>query len=76
MFPLRGVSAPDRAGQAFDDPAARAALLEGLRSVTPAIEIAEYDLHINDAEFAERCARELLDLMKLPHGRRAHETAR
>jgi uncharacterized protein (UPF0261 family) len=76
LFPLRGVSALDRAGQAFDDPAARAALLEGLRSVTPAIEIAEYDLHINDAEFAERCARELLDLMKLPHGRTAHETAR
>lgn len=76
LFPLRGVSALDCAGQAFDDPAARAALLEGLRSVTPAVAIAECDLHINDAEFAERCARELLDLMKLTCRGARPETAR
>ncbi|MBM3991387.1 MAG: UPF0261 family protein [Planctomycetes bacterium] len=65
FFPLRGVSGLDAAGKAFDDPSARAALLAGLRSVTPAISIIELDLHINDATFAERCARELLALMGL-----------
>ncbi len=76
FFPLRGVSALDRAGQAFDDPAARTALLEGLRSGAPALAITELDLHINDSEFAERCARELLALMKLPHARTAPQSPR
>ena len=76
FFPLRGVSALDRAGQAFDDPQARTALLEGLRSAAPALAITELDLHINDAAFAERCARELLALMKLPHARTAPQTPR
>jgi uncharacterized protein (UPF0261 family) len=70
------VSALDRAGQAFDDPQARTALLEGLRSAAPALAITELDLHINDAAFAERCARELLALMKLPHARTAPQTPR
>ncbi|MBM3987494.1 MAG: UPF0261 family protein [Planctomycetes bacterium] len=65
FFPLRGVSALDCAGKPFDDPAARAALLAGLHSSSPAISITELDLHINDAPFAERCARELLALMGL-----------
>jgi uncharacterized protein (UPF0261 family) len=67
FFPLRGVSALDREGQAFDDPAARSALLAGLRSQRPPIEVHELDLHINDPAFAEACARSLLSLMKLPH---------
>lgn len=66
-FPLRGVSALDREGQAFDDPAARSALLAGLRSQRPPIDVHELDLHINDPAFAEACAHALLRSMKLPH---------
>jgi uncharacterized protein (UPF0261 family) len=63
LFPLRGVSALDREGQPFDDPAARAELLAGLRETHGAVPLVELDLHINDSAFAERCAIELLARM-------------
>jgi uncharacterized protein (UPF0261 family) len=63
LFPLRGISAIDRAGQPFDDPAARAELLAGLRESHGAVPLVELDLHINDPAFAERCASELLACM-------------
>ncbi len=65
LFPLRGLSAIDRAGQPFDDPAARAELLAGLRESHGAVPLVELDLHINDLAFAEACARELLALMQV-----------
>jgi uncharacterized protein (UPF0261 family) len=64
FFPTRGVSALDVAGGPFDDPHARAALIEGLRSTAGATPIHELDLHINDPAFAEALARELLALMR------------
>jgi uncharacterized protein (UPF0261 family) len=64
VFPKRGVSAIDREGQPFDDPLARAALLEGLRATHAHVPLVELDLHVNDAAFAEECARRLIALMK------------
>ncbi len=63
VFPRRGVSAIDRAGQPFDDPAAREALLDGLREMHGATELVELDLHINDLDFATAAARRLLELL-------------
>lgn len=60
LFPLRGVSAIDRAGQPFDDPAARAALLAGLRETLQGVELVELDCHINDPEFAAEAVGRLL----------------
>ena len=63
LLPSRGVSAIDRAGQPFDDPAAREALLAELRCGCGAAEVVELDAHINDAEFAEAAARKLIELI-------------
>jgi uncharacterized protein (UPF0261 family) len=53
LFPLRGVSALDKEGGPFFDPAADNALLEALRKyLEPAIALRALDLHINDQEFA------------------------
>lgn len=64
LLPLQGVSAIDRAGQSFDDPAARAALFEGIRATHGTVSVKKFDRHVNDAEFAEAAAQELLRLMK------------
>jgi uncharacterized protein (UPF0261 family) len=66
LFPLRGVSALDREGHAFDDVVARKALLDGVRSLGNKLDVRTLDLHINDAAFAEAAAQALLELMKLP----------
>jgi len=63
FLPLRGVSALDAPGSSFDDPRARAALFDGLRSSCGATPVAELDLHINDPAFAEAMANQLLELM-------------
>jgi uncharacterized protein (UPF0261 family) len=63
MLPLAGVSAIDRAGQPFDDPAARAALFEGIRRTCGSAGLVELDRHINDAEFAAAAATKLLELL-------------
>jgi len=64
MLPLKGVSAIDAAGQAFDDPAARSALFDAIRDSRGRIELVELDHHINDAEFAEAASRRLLQLIQ------------
>ncbi len=64
MLPLQGVSAIDRTGQAFDDPAARSALYDGIRQNRGAVELLEMDRHINDPEFAEASAKKLIELMQ------------
>jgi uncharacterized protein (UPF0261 family) len=64
LLPRKGVSAIDREGQPFDDPAARAALYGAIRETAKGVEIVELDHHINDPEFADAAARKLLDLMK------------
>ena len=64
LLPGRGVSAIDKAGQPFDDPVARRALHDAIRSGLPEAEVTELDLHINDPEFADTAARKLLELMR------------
>jgi uncharacterized protein (UPF0261 family) len=71
MLPARGVSAIDRDGAPFDDPAARRELFAGVRQTAGSIEVIELDRHINDAEFAEAAAGKLLELMG-----RVNETSR
>jgi uncharacterized protein (UPF0261 family) len=71
LIPLRGVSAIDREGQPFDDPAARKALYDAIRNRRGTTELIELDQHINDPGFADACAAKLLALMKsrssIPH---------
>ncbi|HEX4144879.1 MAG TPA: Tm-1-like ATP-binding domain-containing protein [Pirellulales bacterium] len=62
-FPLAGVSAIDGPGGAFDDPAAREALLAGLEANRGAVELVRLDCHINDPAFAAAAARRLIELM-------------
>ena len=64
LLPKRGVSAIDKAGAPFDDPAARRALHEAIRAGVRGVEVVEPDLHINDPEFADAAARKLLELMQ------------
>lgn len=66
ILPRRGVSAIDRQGEAFDDPAARRALLDAVRRHCGQIELLDLDLHINDAQFAEAAAKKLIALMQAP----------
>ncbi len=63
LFPLRGVSAIDGAGGAFDDPAARRALLAGLEANRGKVELVRLDCHINEPAFAEAAARRLIALL-------------
>jgi uncharacterized protein (UPF0261 family) len=65
MLPLRGVSAIDREGQPFDDPAARAALFDAVRQHHGNTKVIELDSHINDPVFAEAAARHLVKLMRV-----------
>ena len=65
LLPLRGVSALDREGQPFHDPAANAALFETLVArVRAPVRLVELDLHINDAAFADTAAEHLLELLR------------
>lgn len=66
LLPRRGVSALDRAEQPFDDPGARAALFEAIRAGAGEVEVRELDHHVNDPEFAEALARELI--VRIPSG--------
>lgn len=63
LLPAQGVSAIDRSGQPFDDPAARRALFSALRRSAPQLEIQELDCHINDPQFAVAAAGRLLELL-------------
>ncbi len=63
LLPKRGVSALDAPGQAFDDPTARRALFDAIRSSAGSVPVIELDYHINDAAFAERAANTLLELL-------------
>jgi uncharacterized protein (UPF0261 family) len=66
--PLRGVSMIDAEGQPFYDPEADAALFSAIRNTVKApVELDEYDLHINDPEFAVALANRLLRAMQSYH---------
>ena len=62
-FPLNGVSAIDRAGAPFDDPAARAELLAGIRATRGTVELVELPQHINDPQFAQAAAEKLIGML-------------
>ena len=66
MLPLKGVSMIDAEGQAFYSKEADEALFNEIRHNIDKklITLEEYDLHINDKEFAEKAAQNLLDLIE------------
>lgn len=66
IVPLEGVSAIDRTGQPFDDPAARRELVAALRRSHGSVELIELPVHINDPVFAQAAAEKLLALMGRP----------
>ena len=68
LLPARGVSAIDREGQPFDDPDARRALHEAIKSGLPGDRVVEVDLHINDPEFAEMAAMKLVEMIRSQSG--------
>jgi uncharacterized protein (UPF0261 family) len=67
LLPLKGVSAIDCEGGPFDDPEARKALFDAIRSSHGHVELINLDAHINDSAFAEAAAEKLLQLMKSSH---------
>lgn len=65
LLPLRGVSQLDSAGREFWWPEADQALFSSLRQeLQTDIPVVELDNNINDPEFADRAAQELLAMMK------------
>lgn len=64
LIPLKGVSAIDQSGKAFDDSTARQALYDGIRSALGSVQLIELDNHINDSSFAEAAARRLLEMIR------------
>ena len=64
LLPLRGVSMIDRDGQPFYDPEADEALFSSLRTeLSDSIRVRELDAHVNDVEFANALADELLAML-------------
>ena len=62
LLPLRAISVISAPGQKFHDPTADRALFDALKAhVREDIPVIELDCAINDAVFAEACARELLE---------------
>jgi len=70
--PTLGVSALDRAGQPFDDPAARQATCAALRASAPDLEFTALDWHINDPEFARAAAGRLIAILAAKRADFAH----
>ena len=65
LIPLRGWSMIDSPGGPFWWPEANQAFVEALKAdLRPGIPVIEVDANVNDAEFARRCAEELLKRMK------------
>ncbi len=65
LAPGRGLSEPNRPGQALYDPDADAALLEALEAdLNPRVEFRMIDAHINDAAFASAVAEKMHELIE------------
>jgi uncharacterized protein (UPF0261 family) len=64
MLPLGGVSALDKAGGPFDNPAARSALYDALQRSLTNCEVIKLPHHVNDAPFAETAAARLIELIQ------------
>jgi len=66
LIPRRAISVISAPGQKFHDPAADKALFESLKSgLRKDIEVVELDCEINDAAFAEACAKSLVKNMAM-----------
>ena len=66
LLPLKAISVISAPGQKFHDPAADQALFDNLKAhLRKDIPVIEMDCLINDAVFAEACARELLKNMRV-----------
>lgn len=67
-LPLKGVSMIDAPGQPFHDPGADQVLFDTLRAaIAPNVRLVEVDANVNDPEFAERIASEMLSLLDSRH---------
>ncbi len=67
LLPLTGVSAIDREGKPFYDPAADKELFDALRNhLGPRVKLVEMDCHINDPEFASAIVAEFLKQVETP----------
>jgi uncharacterized protein (UPF0261 family) len=65
LLPKKAISVISAPGQKFHDPAADQALFDAIKSnLRKDIEVIEMDSAINDAPFAEACARTLMKLMQ------------
>ncbi len=63
MLPLKGISQYDRPGGPLEDQKADQALFDSIKeTLRPDIRLLEFDMHINDAVFAEKVAGELMKL--------------
>ena len=61
LWPLRAISVISAPGQKFHDPVADKAMLDSLKqNLRKDIQVIEMDCAINDAQFAEACAKALL----------------
>ena len=66
LLPLRGLSQLDSAGGEFWWPEADSALFSAIRrDMRKDIPVIDLDANINDVEFADRAANELLEMMKV-----------
>jgi len=63
MIPRRAISVISAPGQPFHDAAADEALFSALKAETK-LPVEEFDLEINQPEFAQACARKLIGLMQ------------
>lgn len=69
LLPTKAVSVISAPGGPFHDPAADAALFSGIKdNLRAGVQLIEMDCAINDAVFAEACARTLLELMEIGAG--------
>jgi uncharacterized protein (UPF0261 family) len=64
VLPLKGVSQLDSPGGDFWDPEADGACYDAIKkNLKPGIPLIEMEYNINDAEFADKCAELLLDML-------------
>ena len=64
VLPLKGVSMLDSEGGNFWDPEADQACYDAIKkNLKPGIPVIEMDNNINDPEFADKCAKLLLDML-------------
>jgi len=69
LLPGKAISVISAPGQKFHDPAADRALFDAIKAnLRKDIEVIEMDNAINDAPFAEACARTLLKLIQTKTG--------